>query len=611
MREGAFQRLFNRSDPEVKSLNVQAAMGPARQPERSQFSQLLRHFLERFFAHETASHDGDAKARLVQIACAAGLPPVVVAIYLGPTYHPFRGWPPGNTRVGPPPYWLQVNHHFFFVLYSFVAMGLATVFEWDMFFPDLLDIFVLGTLPVAERRIFLARVGAIALLLFGFLFDANFLAPIVLLPATDPPNAPAMLAGHVTAAAASGIFAAAFILALQGILLAVLGDRLFQRISLAVQGIAVTVFVVLLLLFPVLSGVTPALLRSGRDSVLCFPPFWFLGMYQQLLEGPTALPIYATLAKIGCAATLATAALAIAAYPLAYARRVRQLLEGLGTRSTHSWITAPLHRLLHATAIRRPQMRAVFHFINQTLLRVPRYRIYLVLYGGVGLSILIATILRFTTEPQQVRAEVSADGLRTAIGIVAFWVITGLRTAFVSSGNQRGSWIWHVVHGRPPHFEAAMEQLLATKVWVALCGMVVTSVVMGGLRLVAPAELLDLPATAAQLLLVAGMCLLLTDVFFLNVMTVPFTGETAQQQENLAFPVLRYFTFFPLVTSLSLVSEHWIETNWLYLGMAAVVIIVAHLWLRKRFKDAVRLHSHQLALEEGEEDFPMKLGLRY
>jgi hypothetical protein len=42
-----------------------------------------------------------------------------------------------------------------------------------------------------------------------------------------------------------------------------------------------------------------------------------------------------------------------------------------------------------------------------------------------------------------------------------------------------------------------------------------------------------------------------------------------------------------------------------------VVIIVAHLWLRKRNKDAVTLHSDQLALEEGEEDFPMKLGLRY
>ena len=129
-------------------------------PERSQFSLLLRHFLERFFNHETASPDGDAKTRLVLIAFAAGLPEFVVAMYLWPVYHPFIGWPPGHALEDRPPYWLQVNHHFFFVLYSFVAIGIATVFEWDLFFPDLLDIFVLTTLPVPNLRlVFRARCG--------------------------------------------------------------------------------------------------------------------------------------------------------------------------------------------------------------------------------------------------------------------------------------------------------------------------------------------------------------------------------------------------------------------------------------------------------------------
>jgi hypothetical protein len=56
----AFQRLFQRAEFRVQSLNVQAAMGPVRAPQRSQFSLLMRHFLERFFNHETASPDGDA-----------------------------------------------------------------------------------------------------------------------------------------------------------------------------------------------------------------------------------------------------------------------------------------------------------------------------------------------------------------------------------------------------------------------------------------------------------------------------------------------------------------------------------------------------------------------
>src|ERR1700679_3802049 len=139
------QRIFQRSDSPAMSLNTQAALGPVRQPERSQVSHLVHHFLERFFNHETASVDGDAKARMVLIACAAGLPGFVVAMYLWPIYHPMIISPHSKPPHVLPSYWLQVNHHFFFVTYSLVAMGLAVVYEWDMFFPDLLDVLVLGT----------------------------------------------------------------------------------------------------------------------------------------------------------------------------------------------------------------------------------------------------------------------------------------------------------------------------------------------------------------------------------------------------------------------------------------------------------------------------------
>jgi len=606
----AFQRLLTLSGPDALSLNEQAALGPVRAPERSQFAHLVRLFLERFFNHETASPDGDAKGRLILIALATGLPPFMVAIYLWPVYHPFIGWPPGQHPAGPPPYWTQVNHHFFFVMYSFVAMGLITVFEWDLFFPDYLDVFVLGPLPISARRVFLARLGAIAVFILGFLFDANILAPVVLPMATDPPNLLRFVAGDVVAVAAGGLFASAFILALQGVLLSLLGERLFRRISLAVQGAAVTVLVVLLLLFPVLSGVTPGLLQSGSEMVRWFPPFWFLGMYQRILDGPAALPVFTELARIGAAATLITAAAALASYPIAYLRRVRALVEGAAARSLRNPVAAPLNWLLHATLVRPPVRRAVFHFIGQTLFRVPRYRIYLVLYGGVGLSVVAASVLRFSIAEEHLRVGVSADGIRVAIGIVAFWVIAGMRAAFVSSGNRQGNWALRVVHGQPPNFAAAIEQLLAAKVWVAMCAAMVTLLAYGLLRFVAPSELLSIPATGAQLLVAMGMCLLLTDVFFLNVTMVPFTGGT-REPSNLAFTILKYYTCFPVVMAACVASQFWIERSGRNFGIAAAVIVVVHVWLRKRHRDAVRLYSEQIELEEDEEEFPMRLGLRY
>jgi hypothetical protein len=613
----AFQRLFQRADFTVQSLNVQAAMGPVRVPHRSQLSLLMRHFLERLFNHETASPDGDAKTRMVQIAVAAGLPPLVVAMYLWPVYHPLIVWPPHPAHIpGPPPYWVQVNHHLFFVLYAFVAMGIAAVWEWDIFFPDLLDVMVLGSLPVPERRVFLARVAAIGVFLGGFLVDVNVLAPVILVVATDPPDAGRLLTGDVLAVFGSGLFAGAVVLALQGVLVAVAGERLFRKISLAVQGLAVTVLVMAMLLFPVLTGVAPTLLQQDSVYARWFPPFWFLGMEQRIIDGPSALPVWDDMTRRGWLALLVVSAVALLSYPLAYLRKVRQLMVGGASRAVRVGLSRPLMGVLHTTVVRAPVCRAVFHFIGQTMFRVPRYRIYLVLYGGVGLSVVIATILRFNIVAGQVHAEISADGVRVAIGIVAFWVIAGLRTAFVSSGNQRGSWVLRIVHGRPPGLDAALAQLRAARVWAALCGIAVTLAAVSVLRMVAPAELRTGQATAAQLLVACGVCLLLTDAFFLNVTSVAFTGEASSQEStegagSVAFTVLRYFTFFPLVTAVSLIAEHAVESGARQFGIVAVLIVVVHLWLRKRHRDVVRLHCGQLELEEGEDDFPMKLGLRY
>ncbi|HEX4757655.1 MAG TPA: hypothetical protein VH308_06720 [Terracidiphilus sp.] len=607
-----FQRLLTMSDAQPLALNAQAALGAVRPPRRSQFSLLVRHFLERFFNHETASPDGDAKTRLVQIAFAAGLPGLIVAVYLWPVYHPIRGWPPGQpSQGGPPPYWLQVNHHFFFVLYSFVSVGIVTVFEWDMFFPDLLDMWVLKSLPIAEGRVFAARVAAIAIFTAGFLFDANIFAILVLPSATDPPNLGRFLLAHLLAVGGSGLFAAAFVLALQGMLLSLLGERLFRKISLLMQGLTITALVMLMLLFPVFSGVVPALLKSSSYYALLCPPFWFLGIYQSIMEGQAALPVYDRLASVGSMALLAGVLLAVVAYPLAYLRRVRQLVEGPGSRPTRNWLGRPLNFLLHVALVRRPVCRAVFHFISQTVLRVPRYRIYLVLYGGVGLSVVAASLLRFSVAHEQVRIGISPSGIRAALGIVAFWVIAGLRMAFVSSGNRQGNWAFRIVHGRPPCFSTALELLGAAKIWILVCAGTVTLAAGTVLRIFSPPGLLTWPATAGQIIVAGGMCLLLTDLLLLSVTTVAFTGEPQREQPNLAFTLLKYFTFFPFVSAIPMALEPWVQESARHMVEAIVVIAALHLALEMRHRATIRLHCDMAALEDDEEDFPMKLGLRY
>jgi hypothetical protein len=610
--KGEFQRLLMMSEPEVLSLNAQAALGPVHAPQRSQFTLLVRHFLERFFNHETASPDGDAKGRLILLGMATGIPPFMVALYLWPVYHPFPGWPPGRAmNIDPPPYWLEVNHHFFFVLYSFVAMGIVTVFEWDLFFPDLLDVFVLSTLPIRDRRLFQARVAAISIFIAGFLFNANFLAPIVLPAALDPPNLPRLLAGHIVAVFCSGLFSAAFILAAQGVLLSVLGERMFRRLSLILQGLSITMLLMVLFLFPALSAAVPVFLQSGNPLVFYFPPFWFLGIYQRVLEGPAALPIYGHLAETGCAALLVTIALATLAYPVAYLRRVRQLVVGPSAQATRNWAARPLDGLLHRTLLRQPVCRAVFHFIGATLLRVQRYRIYLILYGGAGLSVVVASILRLHVAQGGVSIEVSADGIRSSVAIVAFWTIAGLRMAFVSPGNRQGSWVFRVVHGRPTPFKTAIEQLRAAQLCALIWAVLATFSACVVFRVLPPEQLRTWPATASLLLIAAGMCLLLSDVFFLNVRTIAFSGEQEREQHNLAMTLLKYFTFFPVVVLIPVAFEPWIESGVGHCLIACGAIFGSHLALGAVHRRIIQEHCNTPGLEDDEEDFPMKLGLRY
>ncbi len=467
-------RAFTRPEQQVLSIGVLAEMSPPDRAEQGQLAILVGHFLDRFFNNEMASSDDEGKTRLIQVACAAGLPGFVAAMYLWPVYHDILG----RHR----PYWARVSDHYMFVVYSMVVTGIIMIFEWDLFFPDLLDIFVLSTLPIKNRKLFLARITTIFIFVVGFLFDANILSTLALPAAIDPPSVGRFLVAHVVAVTGSGVFAAAAVLALQGTLLTLLGARLFRRISLLLQGLFITALLMLLLLYPALSGALSVFMHSNSRFVLYFPPFWFLGVYQRLMEGPSALPIYRVLAETGCKATLSIVAVAIISYPLAYWRRTRELVEGSGTGDTRSIVVRPINQMLHATVLRAPVHRAIYHFISQTLPRVQRYRIYLVMYGGLGLSLIVATVLRLSIWQGQVHIEISPNGLRAAIPMAAFWTIAGLRMAFVSPGDPRGRWIFRAIRGRPES-----EQLAATKTWILIWAIIVTlAIVMAVHGLVSP-----------------------------------------------------------------------------------------------------------------------------
>jgi hypothetical protein len=113
------------------------------------------------------------------------------------------------------------------------------------------------------------------------------------------------------------------------------------------------------------------------------------------------------------------------------------------------------------------------------------------------------------------------------------------------------------------------------------------------------------------MLIAAGLSVLLTDLFFLNVKTVAFTGDPTREQPNLAMSLLRYFTFFPIIIAIPVATEPWIEASWLHFGAAIAAIAVAHCALLRWHRQIIAEHCNMPGLEDDEDDFPMKLGLRY
>jgi hypothetical protein len=554
---------------------------------QNQFRLLVRHLLDRFFNNEIVSVDGETLPLIMTVAWAIALPTLVATIFLFPAYHAFAPKPPR------PPFWGRVTDHYGYVMYAWVVMGIITAFEWDLLVPNVLDVFVLSVLPIADRRLLLARVTAVLIFLGLFLFGTSSLGIILFPLATEPADVPRAYAAHFCAVTVAGLCAASLVLALQGLLISLLGARLFRIVSTFLQSLLVMGLSIVLFLFPVLARSLEALIGSGDAAVRLFPPFWFLGIYESILAGKSALPAFTRLAHTGYTATALLMALAVVTYPLAYARSTRQAVEGSIAPNRKRWFVRPAVSVLHRTLVRTPPQRAVYHFIGQTLFRSQRHRLYLAMYAGLGIGLACAWVVRFQLESGRIRIAVSTTGVRLAVPALAFWIVAGLCTSLLSPADPAGNWVFRLIHGK-----ASSDHLGAARLWILLWAMAMTLGAVAVLQLISYPALRTPRELATQVLVAGGICLLLTDTFSLQTATIPFTEARVPRNTDLGFILLRYIVFFPALVMATVRYEWWIESH---LIVATLGIIAAHFALRYvQWRIRTERISRGVAQEEGE-----------
>ncbi len=409
---------------------------------------------------------------------------------------------------------------------------------------------------------------------------------------------------HFVAVTMSGMFAAMSFLSIQGVLLNTVGERIFRRVTPLIQGVSIMMLLVVLLLCPTLAGSLEALLSSGSAAVRYFPPFWFLGIYECLLGGSSAPAIFHSLARSGCYALLFVVACTLLTYPLAYRRRVRQLIEGSAAASGPRSTNVPIRRALHATILRQPPQRAVFHFISQTILRSQRQRVTLAMFGGLSVALAVAQMLVLTGERGHIHPALLAEGIRSAIPIMIFFTVIGLRSVVGAPVDRRGAWIFGVVIGRP-----RSRHLAGTSIWITLWAVIVGAGTVLFLHAFSPASLMIPRITAGQLLVAAGLAFLLSDVLLFSIRAIPFTQLRKGSVNDLPLMIVRYFVIFPIFVPIVIHREAWIESSTPHLFATFLLFAGAHVLLKKTQARFVAQSTLDMPPNDAEE-FPQSLGLR-
>ena len=153
------------------------------------------------------------------------------------------------------------------------------------------------------------------------------------------------LAAHAAAVSMAGLFAALLFIAIGGVLLCVLSPAQFRAVSPVVQTLSVMVLVLSLLQYLQYADAMKLLLSGPLGWMRWEPTLWFLAVYERLLHGDAAPEFALQLSGYAYRAVGITAVVAVATYPLAWARMRRMAIEGGARRRGEPprWIATVIH----------------------------------------------------------------------------------------------------------------------------------------------------------------------------------------------------------------------------------------------------------------------------
>ena len=296
--------------------------------------------------------------------------------------------------------WDLVGIRCVFISFSMIVMGFLVVFEWDALFPDRRDYQILTPLPIGLFRLFLTKGAAFAVFLGLFLLDINFFSTLLWAGVDNGKGVLSIIGAHLAIMVLSGLFAALSMAAVPG----VLQSRFLhpppsgafpvchvRPALMAITGAAA----VSSRRWLAMALTRPCWSRERRGSPTLSPAIGSPGCTTVSVPASEKVPSASCNSEIGhcgewppqpdCSSSPICPGIAVTLAKSWKRRQPRPRGPGRLRRAAAAWIDVYI--------LRRPAQVAVLHFINQTITRSMKHRLFLAAYAGCGGALAILTFL--------------------------------------------------------------------------------------------------------------------------------------------------------------------------------------------------------------------------
>lgn len=523
-------------------------MPPALENEIGQFRELARHFFSRFFDNDLIALSADAsdmRATVVNILAILAAPGMLLPFLFMSKY----------TNLQMKPMYVRdlasLGEKEFFLCFSMTLMGLVTVIEWEMLFPDRRDYANLTPLPIRLRTMFGAKMAALLGFLTLFSLTINAASPVMFPAVVTQKGTMLMLAAfarcHIISILAANTFVFFLCVAVQGVLMNLLGYRMFRRVSPYVQFALVALLILMFLMSGRIVSELQPYGTANPAAVYAFPPLWFLGFYQTQLGWTN--PIFRELSTTARLAVGWTTALALGGYLLSYKRHVTRSLESADEFSTVPSATERLvSRVLNRLVVRDALQQAAFYFIWKTLTRSRRHKLVFAAYVAVGCALIFEGLAVLVARGGSSWMYRPIPELLPVPLILAFFILCGMRHVFAMPAELRANWVFQV-----SDWGGARQCLAGVKKAMIFLGVVPL------FTLLLPLHVLfwGWRTAALHMLFGAVVAWLLVEALLVNFEKFPFTCSYLPGKANLKVSWPLYLFGFTTYVSGSLTLEYW------------------------------------------------------